>query len=191
MKRVAAAAALLAAMVWCGGCDLFQTRDPESPTASNTTRTPPVTPDIVLTNLQAAIREHNTDNYMRCFVDTTIAGAPPFAFAASGDFQGIFRNWQLEDERRYFQNLGAPVINAIPALTFANRQEINRTSTTDEYTMDYLLYYPHQQQSITQEVRGYMHLYLQTDGQHGWSIYRWEDTRTVSDSTWSYLKAHF
>jgi len=172
------------------GCNLFKTRDAQPPTQASENVSPPVTPDIVLTNLQGAVQAHNTDNYMKCFVDTTVAGSPPFTFVPSADFQGIFHDWQLEDERRYFQNLGAPT-GGVPFLTFGNLQQINQASTTTEYTMDYILFYPHHQASVPTEVRGYMHVYLRTDGQHGWSIYRWEDTRTTTDSTWSYLKAHF
>lgn len=177
-------------IVCCGGCNLFQTRDPQQPSQGSVGVTPPITPEIVLANLQLSIQNHNTDNYMRCFVDTTIPGAPVFTFVPSADFQGIFRNWQLEDERRYFQNLGAPTSGS-PYLTTSNEEYINQASTTAEYTADYILFYPHHQAGVPTEVRGYMHLYLQTDGQHGWSIYRWEDTRTTTDSTWSYLKAHF
>ncbi len=172
------------------GCDLFQTREPQAPTQSGSARTPPDTPEIVLDNLRSSVQQHSTDNYMRCFVDTTVSGAPPFTFSASGDFQGIFRNWTLEDERRYFLNLGAPV-NGSPLLTFLNQQQLNQGASATEYTMDYILFYPHSQPALPKEFRGYMHLFMQTDGQHGWSITRWEDTRTVTDSTWSYLKAHF
>jgi hypothetical protein len=181
---------LLACSLAFTACDIFQTRDPEPPTQSTSGRKPPDTPEIVLENFKTAIQEHNGDDYMRCFVDTTRAGAPPFVFSASGDFAGLFRSWQLEDERRYFQNLGAPVAG-VPYLSFSNLQQINRGSASTEFTMEYLLFYPHRQASIPRELKGYMHLYLQTDGQHGWSISRWDDARTVTDSTWSYLKAHF
>src|SRR6202008_3285660 len=144
-------------------CDIFQTRDPEPPTQSTSTRKPPDTPEIVLDNLKSAIQEHNVENYIRSFVDTTLPGAPSFSFSASGDFAGLFRSWQLEDERRYFQNLGAPV-SGVPFLTFSNLQQINRASATTEFTMDYLLFYPHRQATEPKEVKGYMHLYLQTDG---------------------------
>lgn len=170
-------------------CDLFQTRDPQPPTQSTSGYKPPDTPDILLDNFISAVEQHNVENYMRCLVDTT-ASTHTYSFTPSGDFQGVFRSWRLEDEERYFQNLGAPV-NGVPVLTFTNLQQLNSSSSTTEYTMDYDLFYPHQRTDLTQEVKGYMHLYLALDNQRRWSIYRWDDTRTVTDSTWSYFKAHF
>ncbi len=171
------------------GCDLFQTRDAQPPSQSTSGYKPPDTPEILLDNFKSAVEQHNVENYMRCLVDTT-ASTRPFVYLASGDFQGVFRNWRLEDEQRYFQNLGAPV-NGVPYLTFTNLQQLNSASSTTEYTMNYDLFYPHQRSDLAQEVKGYMHLYLALDDQRRWSIYQWDDTRTVTDSTWSYFKAHF
>lgn len=171
------------------GCDLFQTRDPQPPSQTTVGFQPPDTPDRVLENLQAAIKAHNVDYYIRCFVDTT-ASSRTFIFNPSGDFQGVFANWTLEDEQRWFQNIGDPA-SGVPDLGFVNEQQLNSTSGTTEYTMNYSLFYPHRRPDVAQLVQGYMHLYLALDSQRRWSIYRWDDTRTVTDSTWSYLKSHF
>ena len=189
MNRTAIAVLATMVSVVHSGCDLFQTREPEAPTQSTPSRKPPDTPEIVLENFTAAIQQHNVENYMFCLVDTE-ASSKTFSFIASADFQGIFRNWRLEDERRSFQNLGPPV-SGVPYINFSNLQQVNRTSSTDEFTMDYFLFYPHARSDVTKEVKGYMHVYLEIDNQHRWSIYRWEDSKTVTDSTWSFLKAHF
>jgi hypothetical protein len=170
------------------GCDLFSTRDPESPTEGSSEFKPPVTSDIVLDNFKSAIIEYNINNYLRCFVDTT-ASARRFSFSASADFQGLFSGWSTDEERRYFENLGKPV-SEVPVLEFFDLIEQNKTAASTEYTMTYMLYYPHQQAGIAKQVRGYMHLYLTLDSQQRWAIYGWDDRKTVSDSTWSYLKYH-
>lgn len=178
----------LPALLVCG-CDIFQTRDPESPTQTTSGYKVQNRPEDVLDNFILAIQNHDIEYYMRCFVDTT-ASDRRYAFNPSGDFQGLFRAWTLEDERRYFQSLGEPV-SGIPFLNFSRQQQLNTTTDAMEMTMDYLLYYPHKRAGIAVEVKGYMHLYFALDNQRQWSIYQWDDARTISDSTWSYLKAHF
>ena len=170
------------------GCDLFSTREPEAPTEGSSEFKPPVTADIVLDNFKSAIIEHNVNNYLRCFVDTT-ASARRYSFSASGDFQGLFSGWGTEEERKYFENLGQPV-SEVPVLEFFDLREENKTAASTEYTMNYILFYPHRQAGITKQVRGYMHLYLALDNQQRWAIYEWDDRKTVTDSTWSYLKYH-
>jgi hypothetical protein len=171
------------------GCDLFQTRDPQSPNQAASTFRPPDTPEILRDNFASAVQEHNVTNYMRCFVDTS-ATTQRFVFSPSAGYETVFQTWKLDDEQRYFQNLGDPA-GSVPILTFSNAQELNRTSGTAEFTMEYFLFYPHRRADVSQQVKGFMHLYVMVDSRQQWVINRWEDTKTTSDSTWSYLKAHF
>ncbi len=186
-------------LVWCcllllaapllAGCDLFETRDPQPPNQAASTFKPPDTPEILRDNFVAAVQEHNVTNYMRCLVDTT-ATTQRFVFAPSAGYETVFQTWKLDDEQRYFQNLGDPS-GGVPVLDFSNMQELNRTATSAELTMEYFLYYPHRRTDVSRQVKGFMHLYLLVDNRQQWVIGRWEDTKTTSDSTWSYLKAHF
>ena len=171
------------------GCDLFQTRDPQPPNQAASTFKPPDTPEILLDNFVSAVEEHNVTNYMRCFVDTA-SSSMQFVFSPSAGYESIFLNWKLEDEQRYFQNLGDPS-GAVPVLSISDFQELNRTSSSSEMTMNYFLFYPHRRADVSQQVKGFMHLYALLDSRQQWVINRWEDTKTTSDSTWSYLKAHF
>jgi hypothetical protein len=171
------------------GCDLFRTRDPQSPNQGTSNFQPPVTPEIVLDNFKSSIVEYNIDNYIRCFVDSSVA-TKTYNFQPSADFQGIFQNWGIDDERRYFQNLGKPTTTP-PYLNFLNLKQDNRTSTSTEFSMEYDLLYPHHKTNVTKEVRGYMRLYLVIDSRQLWSIYKWVDEKTTTDSTWSYLKYYF
>lgn len=189
-KAVITVSAFLAA-ISVQSCDLFQTRDPEPPSQSNSTFDPPVSPDIVLHNLQFALTEYNIDNYIRCFVDPTVQR---YEYIASqevqANFSNLFAQWNLEAERRYFQNLGPPT-NASPFLTFSNQQTISVSSDSVIYNMNYTLFFPHRRSNIPQAVQGNMQVSLGTDNQRRWSIHRWQDFKTMSDSTWSYLKAAF
>lgn len=171
------------------GCDIFQTREPEQPTQNTSTFDQPITPETVLRNFQYAIQEYNIDNYMRCFVDPAFRS---FDFISSqevrANFASVFDQWNLESERRYFQNLGTPV-DGTPLLTFSSQQIMSVSSDSVTYNMNYLLFFPHRKVNTPTVVQGNMQLSLKVDLQHRWSIYRWEDFKTTTDSTWSILKA--
>ena len=181
---------LCVAFIAFQGCDIFQTRDPESPTQTTSTFNPPVSPDIVLQNLRFAVSEYNIDNYMRCFTDTAVRSYVLIpAQEVRANFEGVFQQWDLQTERRYFQNLGQPS-GASPLLTLVSQQQ-NVTADSVVYTMNYTFYFPHRRTSVPQIVRGNMQVYLGVDNQRRWSIYRWEDFKTTADTTWSYWRAVF
>lgn len=173
------------------GCDIFHTRDPENPSQSNSTFTPPVSPEIVLANLGSAIHDYNVDNYIRCFSDPT---SRTYEFVPSqavrAHYPGLFTQWNLESERRYLLNMGTPK-NSPPSVTFTNQQTITVSSDSVIYNMNYTFTFPHNRANIPQIVQGNMQISIGSDAQHRWSIYRWQDFQTVSDSTWSYWKAVF
>jgi len=169
------------------GCNIFDTRDPESPASSTSNFEPPVTPASVLRNLRAAISESNPDNYLRCFADTT---QHPYLFIPSGDLRANFPQWTLVEENRYFRSMGSRLDGA-PVLTDMIQNSNFFADST--YTILYTLYYPHTDQQAPRLVRGNMRLHLVTDPQGRWAIDRWEDIRNpgLPDSTWSYLKFWF
>ena len=167
------------------GCDLFQTREPQLPTQNSSTREPPASAEIVLRNFRYAIIEYNVDNYMRCFADTSLR---QFVFIPS-NYYGVFNQWNVESERQYFLNLGAPPSNTPPTLT-VTVIDSSLSSDTARYSINYRLFFPHHRTDVAQTVQGNMQLYFLRDQQALWYIHRWEDSRTTTDSTWSYLKAN-
>ena len=189
MRRPAEAA--LVALFLLAACDLFQTRDPQPPSRTTSTFTPPTSYGIVLRNLQFAVAEDNVDNYLHCLADSAYRR---YEFVPAQEtrarFPAIFNQWSLESERRYFQNLGAPV-NGAPSLTFPDSPPIYTSTDSVVYNLNYTLFYPHRRAGIPQVVQGNMQLYIGVDPRRLWSIYRWQDSRTTTDSTWSYWKAVF
>jgi hypothetical protein len=180
---------VLLSFVAMEGCDLFQTREPELPTQNTSTFETPTNHDIVLRNLTFAISENNVENYMRCFVDTTLR---PYEFEPSPEEQSKFVLWNLESERRYFQNLGASLSGTSSfSDSIYSRNVTSGPPASAIYFMNYLLYVPHQDSRAPRVVRGNIELYMVEDSLHRWSIYRWVDKKTTADSTWSYLKAWF
>ena len=174
------------------GCDIFQTRPPDRPVQGTSSYQVPDRPEVVLSNLKAAIAESNADNYIRCFADTSNA-SEPFKFTPSPEvgsaYASIFRTWTIADERIYFQNLGKPD-NGTPLMSDSLRSFSN-SSDSVIYTLDYTLYYPHRRQNIPQLVGGQMQLLLKPDSRRLWFIQSWQDYKTTRDSTWSYIKAVF
>ena len=176
-------------MLISGGCDLFQTRDPEQPTQNTSTFETPTTYDIVLRNLSYAISENNVENYMRCFVDTALR---PFVFEPSPEEAVNFTQWSLDAERRYFQNMGAALNGTMSLIDSISNKNISPGPPASAvFYMNYLLYVPHPDPRAPRSVRGNMELYMVEDSLHRWSIYRWVDKKDAADSTWSYLKAWF
>lgn len=173
-------------------CDLFSTRDPEPPAQNNSTFIQPVSADIVLENLKKSVTESNADNYFRCFSDIATGRAYFFlpSVEISAQYSSVFSSWTPEQERMYFQNLGEP-LNGTPYLTFANPSTLSVSSDSVVYSMDYKFFYPHRRSGVTQLVQGNMQMFIGANSQRLWSIYRWQDNKTVSDSTWSYWKAVF
>ncbi|MBI3195451.1 MAG: hypothetical protein HYZ34_13450 [Ignavibacteriae bacterium] len=173
-------------------CDLFSTRDPDPPAQNNSTFIQPVSADIVLENLKKSVTESNTDNYFRCFSDVASGRAYFFlpSVEISAQYSSVFSSWTPEQERMYFQNLGQPS-NGTAYLTFSNSSTLAVSSDSVVYSMDYTFFYPHRRSGITQLVQGNMQIFLGANTQRLWSIYRWHDNKTVSDSTWSYWKAVF
>ena len=172
------------------GCDLFQTRDPQQPAQTKSSFNTPVTADIVIDNLKSAIAEYNVDNYIRCFVDTA---ARPYEFIASqeiqGNYPGVFSHWTLENERQYYVRMGQPAGGA-PYLSDSTLSSIVGSDSV-MYLMSYTLFFPHTRTDIPKVVQGNMQLSLGVNNQGLWSIYRWQDFKTVSNSTWSLWKAVF
>ena len=178
------------AFLVCGGCDLFHTRDPELPTQGSSSFVTPTTYDKVIRNLRFSIEDKNLNNYLSCFVDTLLR---PYEYNAAEDarrgFPDVVNQWNLESEERSFRNL-KEATGAAPALTIPDVPPIYVSTDSVLYELSYTLHYSHNRSGIPLTVRGVVQLSLLTDGKR-WSIYRWRDSKTTTDSTWSYLKAAF
>ena len=171
------------------GCDLFQTREPELPTQNTSTFETPTNHDIVLRNLGYAISESNVENYMRCFVDTSLH---PYTFEPSPEEQPKFTQWNLESERRYYQNMQSSLTGTSAFSDSIYTRNISAGPPASAvYSMLYTLYVTHKDTRAPRLVRGSMELDMIEDSLHRWSIYRWVDKKTTADSTWSYLKDWF
>ena len=189
MRSVGSCIIVISLFFSVSSCDLFSPRKSEIPTRISSSFQPPITPEIVVQNFKTAIREHNVDNYMRCFIDTMVS-SKNFIFTPSSNLQSIIVNWNLDDERKYFQNLGEPVLGVSYLDLYDSTKEFISSNVTG-LKMKYFLDYPHQYDILPKNARGYMQLYLEMDTKQRWAIYKWDDLKTDTDSTWSFLKYRF
>jgi hypothetical protein len=184
----------LTLLVVLSGCDLLQTRSPENPSQAGSTFVPPTSADIVVTNLQASIREKNKQNYLRCLVDTTISNRT-FEFTptveARANNPGVFEGWTIASEDQYFKNLSESRSDGLSSLDLSNTTTNALAGDEVLFSGKYRLIFQHQNSSVAQEARGNLQFYISRDQQGTWSIYRWIDLRDTSDVTWSDIKASF
>ena len=186
---------LIAVMLNISACDIFGTRDPESPTQTSSNYRPPTQPDIVLENLQNAVAERNTENYLRSFVDSTYSNRR-FEFIptqeAQNQYFSVFSRWSLQSEREYFENLRAQTMpTAFSTLVFSDDRFESLQSDSAVYNANYTVVFQHGRADTPTEVRGNLLFYLAADSRNNWVIYRWIDFKTGSDFSWSELKGRF
>jgi hypothetical protein len=185
-------AALSLALAACG---VLETRTPQPPAQTSSTFVPATSPSIVLDNLINAVRERNTDNYIRCLVDSNFSDKR-FSFVPTQQAQSIyaikFNSWSLSSERGYFENLKSQTPSTATALLFFSSQKFEGVQSDSAlFTGAYDLVFQHDQSGVSQEAKGTLQFYLATDRNKLWSIYRWIDLQTGSDFSWSEMKGRF
>ena len=177
------------------GCDMFSTRAPEKPSETGSSFVPPTAPSIVIDNLTNAIRERNTEDYIRCFVDTNFS-SESFSFQATQSAQtgsgSLFRDWNLSSERAYFENFRTKVPQGAESALLLNGAQFETIQSDSAiYTAAYTLIVQHTVQNIPQQAQGTLLFVLSVDRNNNWAIARWIDNKTDNDFSWSDFKARF
>jgi hypothetical protein len=175
-------------------CGILETRTPQPPAQTSSTFVPATSPDTVLANLINAVRERNTDNYIRCFVDSNFSDKR-FSFIPTQEAQSkyaIFNSWSLSSERAYFQNLKSNTPSTATSLLFFSSQRFESLQSDSAlFTGAYDLIFQHDWSGVPQEAKGTLQFYMATDRNKLWMIYRWVDLQTGSDFSWSEMKGRF
>jgi hypothetical protein len=176
-------------------CGILETRTPQPPAQTSSTFVPATSPSIVLDNLINAVRERNTDNYIRCLVDSNFSDKR-FSFVptqvAQSTYAIKFISWSLSSERGYFENLKSQTPSTATALLFFSSQKFGSVQSDSAlFTGAYDLVFQHDQSGVSQEAKGTLQFYLATDRNKLWSIYRWIDLQSGSDFSWSEMKGRF
>ena len=171
-------------------CGLFEPRSPAEPTQSGQNPPPATSPDDVITNLQSAVGRGSVDNYMTCFADPTKT-TRGFTFIPSAQYATLLAGWGLTEERAYFNNLVTGTPNAFSNLDLREQSPPARTSDSVVYFYNYTFTYDHNVPNFPTTVQGSLQFSVAPGNDGTWSIYRWADFKTVTDSTWSLFKLKF
>lgn len=176
------------------GCGLFDTRDPEAPTASNCLFLPPTRPGIAVINLQNAVAQKCVDNYGTCF-SGRVAGQPPFVYVPSAEamdqYGAVLTDWSVVDEQAYFRNLVARSVGNGFANLFLTPRDSIITADSVLFIYDYTLTFEHTEPAFPMTARGNMRITLVPDAGNAWMIVRWVDLKTTDDITWSLFRGKF
>lgn len=177
------------------GCDIFTTREPENPIQSRTTWIPPTTVDILVENLKSSLSEKSSENYLKCFVDSTLTGKS-FSFIPATEsyatYSSLFSNWNLQNERIYFENLKSKIKEGgTITLSIFNEDRGTIQGDSVNYSADYLLVAEHSVESIPKEFQGHLQFTLLRNLKGEWSILSWKDSKKTDFLTWSDLKGRF
>ena len=189
--------ALLCLSLWLNACENpFQTREPEPPRTAGDRWLPPFSADLVLVNLENAVADLNTENYVRCFSDGTRGNAALHFepdLASTNTNPGFFAFWSLADERFYFSQLRASMsgdslrslqLDSLQTIVFGDSAIFLRAyDLTVRHTL--------QSSGVPGRVRGELRFWLNKDELGEWSITRWADFASGSTQTWSSLKILF
>ncbi len=175
------------------GCNVFSTRDPETPITNRSAHEAPTSPEIVISNFTTSIREKNPPNYLSCFVGDTVTGIPAFVFEPSAEAMGIypslFNRWSVTEEQRYFTSLLLDVGNQVPSIELLSQSDAPVVEPTRTiYTYDYIF------TPVSTVYKGRMRLTVDRLPNGNWAISRWTDepqSGGQTEQTWSFLKAEY
>lgn len=195
MKQTLKSLIPVAAALVLGACNLFEPREAEPPSQSGFQYLPRTFPSNVILNLQNAVEQKDVAGYVACLTDST-RSRYNFTFVPSADAAEIYgtvlRNWTLQHEQEYFQNLVAkrrqPV--SISRLDLTPLDSVISGNDTRTYSYDYTFTFEHTEPGFTSIARGSLQFTLVNDNSE-WTISRWVDLKTTSSLTWSSFKGKF
>jgi len=183
----------LLTLVIIQGCGVFETRKAEPPqTSGGSTFVQPDQPDIVITNLQNAVKSLNTQNYLRCFSDSSFTFNPTVGAQQSNP--GIWDNWGKPQEQVYFDNMSAAAQKLTgDQLQLSNTRSEFQSSTVEQFTADYTLTIVHNRSGsgVPTVASGKLVFIIKSDSFGLWHITSWTDIKENSSFTWSDMKAAF
>ena len=182
-------------LVAFSSCDMLKTRTPEEPTVGTQSKwEQPVTPEITIENLKNAIFDRNTENYIKCFVDTNFSDKS-FKFVPNKEaklqYPQVFVDWGLDDERNYFNNLKSSMLPGGNSSLVLSGDFKGIWSDSAIYAGEYLLVFEHSIKEIPQSAKGSLQFYLAPDKNRNWVIFKWVDVKSGENFSWSDLKAKF
>lgn len=174
----------------------FSTRTPEAPSGDTAIdRNLQTDPNQVLTKIQQAFQQKDTQAYQDCFADSNLIGSS-FVFTPEQNESYRLNNWEITDERNYFFNLvNAEALQTVD-IQYPGSAAIPTpvTSSPDTLEIDFNYLITAEFRTKTEMYQGRSILRILKSPEELWYIYEWLDLRNstdISDSTWSTLKANY
>lgn len=174
----------------------FSTRTPEAPSGDTSIdRNLQTDPNQVLTKIQQAFQQKDTQAYQDCFADSTLIGSR-FVFTPEQNESYRLNNWEIADERNYFFNLvNAEELQTVD-IQYPGSAAIPTpvTSSPDTLEIDFNYLITAEFRTKTEMYQGRSILRILKSPEELWYVYEWLDLRNstdISDSTWSTLKANY
>jgi len=178
-------------------CDLFGTRNPEKPDTVGTGYIPPTSYDVVIENLINSIKEKNLNNYLLCLSDSSFTGISQFEFIAdpqiSAQFQGIFSEWNINSEEKYFTSMISSVLEETnPILNFTD-SEYESFNDSIIFNGNYFLSINFSDEQSEKNYSGNTRIVLKRSSSGFWYITSWYDFQSNENIlfTWSFLKSKY
>ncbi len=173
----------LASIILLSGCDWFHPREAEKPEEQESAWEEPLSPSLVLSNLEQAFEDRNIINYSASlFSDFEFFGdLSDSLYVNPGSFNDWYYNVEVEVATKIFNTFSSIELYFSDSLKDSTSTEAHFYST---YTMNL--------ESIDSSVvaKGLAYFHLTPDSMNRWSIVTWKDFRTDSILIdWGIVKA--
>ena len=187
---------ILALAVTLSGCDLFSTREPETPTGGGSGGWQfPYTPQQALDNITDAVGRRSSVDYIRSLASPDI-GLDSFLFqadpGAAANHPLLFADWRLDDETAFAQVLFSSAtlpLDSIAELELTD-EEVAVVGDSSRVRGGYDLHLGHLRGAAPRQMSGQLEWSLARGSDGGWYITVWRDYRAAA-SCFSDLKAQF
>jgi hypothetical protein len=170
-------------------CDIFETRDAQSPDQSGSDYTPAIQPQTLINNLMNSFKDKDVVNYRNSFI--TSNSIKEFVFLPSSSssirFPGIWDDWDIDSEVAYFNSMKSSVSPDLPVTLV-----LSTSLESFIFTGDSLRYFSDYSISIPQADGNILHfagnLEFRMLNINSWMIYYWKDNAIEDKQSWSDLK---
>jgi hypothetical protein len=186
-----AATILLLLLLLTSGCDLFRTRDAESPNQPRSNYQLAVTPELLIQNLVNSMKDGNLQNYLACLSDTSFSGKSYLFVPSSGAaslYPSFASPWDKKNESGYFTNLISRIPSGQQMTVVLTNQNSSLQGDSIIYSASYVLNVPFTDSSIPSLYQGDMKLNMFRDTRLVWNVYLWQDIKSTQYPSWSELK---
>lgn len=177
-------------------CELFTTREPETPETGRDSFLPPTSPQIVIDNFVNSMKEKNSENFISCLGDSTGPDGLGYSFVAASDaasrYPGLFDGWDRSSERRWVVSLFSSIESEVmPALGLRDTGFEVITPDSAVYAGEYLFETNHKIEGKTKVFGGRFVLTMRQGSSGHWVITSWRDYWLNGKESWSVLKGLF